>query len=270
MDRQPEIREARGVGRDDENARGDPLQDLHLPYDDGTAPDEEPALVLTAESSGLTAREDGGGDSRVGHGRIMTEARVGRLLPACLHQAILDVLPQRIDYYEEWLRPDGLRDGTIGLAPISAVLGFLRTEGASYGRVMSRAGVLAADWTVDSLPALQSRVTQALPRWLRARAAGRVATRIVHDVLTTSAASVRVKRGQVRFDVKDSLFCAVRERQALPLCAFYSAVAGQTFDRFGLQSRAHIERCRAVEGGSCVILLDLSAASTAVDSAKAA
>lgn len=200
----------------------------------------------------------------------MTEARVGRLLPACLHQAILDVLPQRIDYYEAWLRPGGLRDGTIGLAPITAVLGFLRIEGDSYGRVMSRAGVLAADWTVDSLPAFQSRVTQALPRWLRARAAGRVASGIVRDVLNTSAASVRVKRGQVRFDVKASLFCAVRERQALPLCAFYSAVAAQTLDRFGLRSRARIDQCRAVAGGSCVILLDLAAASTVVDPARAA
>jgi len=200
----------------------------------------------------------------------MTEARVGRLLPACLHQAILDVLPQRIDYYEEWLRPDGLRDGTIGLAPVTAVVGFLRTEGEAYGRVMSRAGALAADWTVDSMPAFRSRVTKALPRWLRARAAGRVASHIVQDVLTTSAASVRVRRGQVRFDVKDSLFCAVRERQALPLCAFYSAVAAQTLSRFGLRSRARIDQCRAVTGGSCVILLDLSAASTAVDSAKAA
>jgi hypothetical protein len=246
------------------------LQDLHLPYDDGAAPDDEPALVSTAEAAGSTARQDGGGDSRVGHGRIMTEARVGRLLPACLHQAILDVLPQRIDYYEEWLRPDGLRDGTIGLAPITAVVGFLRTEGESYGRVMSRAGALAADWTVDSLPPYQTRVAQALPRWLRARAAGRIAKRIVGDILSTSAASVRVRRRQVRFDVKESAFCGVRERQALPLCAFYSAVAAQTLDRFGLRSRARIQECRAVSGASCVILLDLAAASSAVDPARAA
>ena len=49
----------------------------------------------------------------------MTEARIGRLLPACLHQAISDVLPERLEYYEEWLSPDGLRDGSIGLAPVT-------------------------------------------------------------------------------------------------------------------------------------------------------
>ena len=63
------------------------------------------------------------------HGHIMTEGHLGRLLPACLHQAIADVLPQRLEFYEEWLDPVGLRDGSIGLAPISAVIGFLRTEG---------------------------------------------------------------------------------------------------------------------------------------------
>ena len=42
---------------------------------------------------------------------MMTETHLGRLLPACLHQAISDVMPSRLEYYEEWLSPDGLRDG---------------------------------------------------------------------------------------------------------------------------------------------------------------
>ena len=37
----------------------------------------------------------------------MTEAQLGRLLAACLHQAIADVLPQRLEFYEEWLDPRG-------------------------------------------------------------------------------------------------------------------------------------------------------------------
>ena len=81
----------------------------------------------------------------------MTEARVGRLLAACLHQAILDDLPQRIEFYEHWLHSEGLRDGNIGLSPMIAVLGFLRTEGDAYDLVASRAGQLAAEWTVTSL-----------------------------------------------------------------------------------------------------------------------
>lgn len=200
----------------------------------------------------------------------MTEARVGRLLGACLHQGILDELPERLDYYEVWLRPDALRDG-VGLAPITAVLGFLRTErDGGHDRVMARAGRLAADWTIDSLPAVRVRVVRALPRWVRARAAARVASAIVRDVLSTSRASTRVRRSQVQLSVTESLFCTVREPQAVPLCAFYSAVAARSFERFGLASEDRIDRCRAVAGGACVIRLDLHAAVRAADPARAA
>ena len=195
---------------------------------------------------------------------------MGRLLAACLHQAILDELPQRLDYYEEWLRPDALRDG-LSLAPITAVLGFLRTErNGGHDRVMARAGSLAADWTIDSLSAMRVRTIRMLPRWMRARAAARIASAIVRDVLSTSRASARVRRSHVRLDVTESLFCSVREPQPVPLCAFYSAVAARAFERFGLSSRGRIEGCRAVAGGSCVIHLDFLSAAQAVDSARAA
>jgi len=200
----------------------------------------------------------------------MTEAHVGRLLAACLHEAILDELPQRLDYYETWLRPDALRDG-VGLGPITAVVGFLRTEReGGHDRVMARAGRLAADWTIDSLPAVRVRVVRALPRWFRARAAARVASAIVRDVLSTSRASTRVRRWRVELRVTESLFCVVREPQTVPLCAFYSAVAARSFERFGLSSEDRIDRCRAVASGPCVIVLDLHAAVRVADPARAA
>jgi hypothetical protein len=200
----------------------------------------------------------------------MTEARVGRLLAACLHQAISDVLPQRLDFYEEWLNPDGLRDGNIGLAPLTAVIGFLRTEGQDYGRVVARAGTLAAEWTVLSLPSVTRRIQTSLPRPFRTRAATRVAATIIRDVLSTTAVKARVRRDRVRLDVRSSLFCTVRERQALPLCGFYAAVAVETLKRFNLASRAAIEECRAVSGGSCVLTLKLVDAGQAIDPALAA
>jgi hypothetical protein len=271
MDGQSEVGEARAVVRHYEDVCSDPLQDLDLPYDDGAAPDDETALVPTAESACGSACQDGGGYGSEGHDRIMTEARVGRLLAACLHQGIFDELPQRLEYYEAWLGPDALRDG-LGLAPITAVLGFLRTErDGAHDRVMSRAGSLAADWTIDSLPAVRLRVMNILPRWFRARAAARVASAIVRDVLSTSRASTRVRRAQMQLNVTESLFCSVREPQTVPLCAFYSAVAARAFERFGLSSRGRIEECRAVKGRSCVIHVDfLSAAHVAADSARAA
>src|SRR5918992_1431230 len=63
----------------------------------------------------------------------MVDAGIGRLLIASLHQGIADIIPARLPFYENWLTPPGLRDGKFGLAPLHAVLSFLRLEGrASY------------------------------------------------------------------------------------------------------------------------------------------
>jgi hypothetical protein len=41
------------------------------------------------------------------------DARIGRVLVASLHQSIGDVLPDRLEFYENWLTVPGLREGTI-------------------------------------------------------------------------------------------------------------------------------------------------------------
>lgn len=200
----------------------------------------------------------------------MTEGRVGRLLAPCLHQAILDRLPQRLDFYEHWLHSEGLRDGSIGLSPMIAVLGFLRTEGEAYDHVVSRAGQLAAEWTVTSLSSFERRAIAWLPRPLRARAALRVAARIVESICSSSKASSRVRRREARFSVKSSLFCDVREHQAAPLCGFYRAVAVGTLNALGVPAVGRVERCHAVNGDVCLITLDLFGAEAAADPAMAA
>ena len=87
--------------------------------------------------------------ARGGSSAAMSEPRIGRVLVASLHQAIADLLPTRLEFYENWLNVSGLREGTIGLAPLSAVLSFLRTEGQAYDLITTRAGEYAADWTVN-------------------------------------------------------------------------------------------------------------------------
>src|SRR5213078_432418 len=82
----------------------------------------------------------------------MIEAGIGRLLVASLHQGIADLLPTRLEFYEAWLNPAGLRDGKIGLAPLAAVLSFLRQEGEPYRLIAGRAGEYTAEWTVADLP----------------------------------------------------------------------------------------------------------------------
>ena len=202
---------------------------------------------------------------------IMTDARIGRLLTACLHQAISDLSPERLDFYEEWLRSDALRGRGrgLGLAPMTAVLGFLRLE-VAYGQIVERAGQLAAEWTIAAMPPLQRRIIARLPRRWRARAALRVAARIVRDVCSGSRASTRVRRADARLDVRDSIFCTVREAPASPLCGFYVAAVTSTLGAFKLPVRARIERCRAMQGASCVIALDLSEAPLVADPALAA
>lgn len=200
----------------------------------------------------------------------MTEPGVGRLLPACLHQAITDELPDRLEFYEEWLTPEGLRDGSIGLAPVTGVLGFLRTEGDVYHRVMKRAGQLAGEWTVASLGSMHRQGVAWLPRAIRARAALRVAGAIVQNVGHASRASSRVRGNQAKVQVDASVFCAVREAQPAPLCGFYLASSVAVLGAFGIVASGRLEQCRASGGSTCVIELSFSDASRASDPAIAA
>jgi len=200
----------------------------------------------------------------------MTDARIGRLVAACLHEAISQTLPERLEFYEHWLSSEGLRDGTIGAAPIAAVIGFLRTEGESYDAVMKRAGEYAAAWTIASLAPVRRRAIAWLPRGLRARAALKVAAGIVRGVSSTSRASTRVRGNRANVEVASSLFCSVRAAATGPLCAFYLAVALETLRQFGFAAAGRVERCHAVEGKTCLVTLDLSAADSVAEPAMAA
>ncbi|MEZ5317616.1 MAG: hypothetical protein R2752_09475 [Vicinamibacterales bacterium] len=200
----------------------------------------------------------------------MTEARIGRVVAACLDQAIADELPLRRDFYEHWLRSETLRDGAIGQAPLTAVLGFLRTEGEGCGRVMARAGTLAASWSLDSKSAGRLRLLRWLPRPLRLRAAMRLLRGVVRETSGASRATARIRRQEARIEVADSLFCASRERPPSPLCAFYLAAAVEVLRRLGFAAEGRVERCHAIERGACVLTLQLTAAAVAPDPAMAA
>src|SRR6185295_10835918 len=138
----------------------------------------------------------------------------------------------------------------IGLAPLSAVLSFLRSEGDAYGLITARAGDYAADWTVTSLPALERRLIRALPTSLRLRAALRVTRMLVRATYPGSRAIVHLKRGTASVDLRGSLFCEVREASVLPLCGFYAAAIVRVLHLFALRADAHVSECRAATGSS--------------------
>ena len=119
----------------------------------------------------------------------MREAGIGRVLVASLHQAIADLLPTRLGFYENWLNAEGLREGTIGLAPLFAVLSFLRQEGDEYNRITARAGEYAAEWTAVSMSPVHRALVKAAPAWLRSRLLLRMATRPSRASSTRATAS---------------------------------------------------------------------------------
>ncbi|MGE5244631.1 MAG: hypothetical protein ACM3SQ_10435 [Betaproteobacteria bacterium] len=185
----------------------------------------------------------------------MREAGVGRVLVASLHQGISDILPTRLDFYENWLNSEGLREGTIGLAPLHAVLSFLRQEGEAYQLIVTRAGEYAAEWTVASLPAVRRGMLRTAPTWLRARLLMGLARRLVRNSYQGSRAIVRLRRGTARIDVRASIFCTVREPAAAPLCGYYVAAFAKLMELFNLRSSTEVLACRGTGESTCLIKL---------------
>ena len=183
----------------------------------------------------------------------MSDPGVGRVLVASLHQAIADVLPMRLSFYENWLDAEGLREGTIGLAPLYAVLSFLRQEGAAYDRITTRAGEYAAEWTVQSLRPLRRTLIRVTPARLRSRMLMRVARDLVRDTYQGSRAIFRIRRGLARIDVRASVFCTVREPVGHPLCGFYAAAFTRLMQMFELGATTKVMACRGTGESSCIL-----------------
>ena len=187
----------------------------------------------------------------------MREAGIGRVLVASLHQGIADILPTRLTFYENWLNAEGLREGTIGLAPLYAVLSFLRQEGEAYQIITTRAGEYAAEWTVASMSPFQRSVIRATPAWLRGRLLLRLARALVRDSYQGSRVISRLRRGTARVDLRASIFCTVREPVLHPLCGFYAAAFTRLLALFSLEAQTEVVACRGTGKPTCVLQIAL-------------
>jgi bacteriochlorophyll 4-vinyl reductase len=183
----------------------------------------------------------------------MREAGIGRVLVASLHQGIADILPNRLAFYENWLNAQGLREGTIGVAPLLAVLSFLRQEGEAYYMITARAGEYAAEWTVQSMPPIQRGLIKTAPVWLRGRLLLRLASRLVRSSYQGSRAVSRLRRGTASINVRASIFCTVREPVLQPLCGFYAAAFTRLLALFNLGGRTEVVTCRGTGEPMCVL-----------------
>jgi hypothetical protein len=154
----------------------------------------------------------------------MVDAGIGRLLISSLHQGIADISPTRLEFYENWLSPAGMRDGRIGLAPLGAVLSFLHREvPPANAQIVSRAGRYAADWTFEELTALRRWYIRRLPTGLRARAALGLGKRLILATVRESKVKTRIHGSTADIDINSALFDQLRDPATIPMRAFYAS-----------------------------------------------
>ena len=154
----------------------------------------------------------------------MVDAGIGRLLIASLHQGIADVSPTRLDFYENWLSPTGLRDGRMGLAPLGAVLSFLQREEPPADRVIPvHAGVCAATWAYDGMSTFRKSLVKRLPLGLRTRAALGLGRALVGETISRSKIVVRLQQGRGTVEIRSPLFEYLREPSAMPMRLYYAS-----------------------------------------------
>jgi hypothetical protein len=159
----------------------------------------------------------------------------------------------RLEFYENWLNPRGMRSGRIGPASLAAVLSFLRQEGEPYTLVTQCAGEYAARWTYDGLSGVQRSMIGALPVALRAHVAMHLARKVVQHSYHGSHAVSRLRCGEGTLTLRRSIFCVVREPFEWPLCGFYSAALSKLLTFMNVNGSAKIGSCQGVGDAACVI-----------------
>lgn len=183
----------------------------------------------------------------------MTDDGIGRILVASLHQSIGDCLPTRLEYYEHWLTPMGLKDNRAGRAPLGAVLSFLRQEGqAVYDEVMAGAGRHSAEWHYQGSGRTQ-RLLRLLPYRLRARLALRRSRRLLQSAFAPARITVAVRRGVGTVSVAGAIFCALRETWPWPTCGYFAAAIARYLALQGVVADVRVTGCQAVGDGACTL-----------------
>ena len=199
---------------------------------------------------------------------MQDDATVRRVLLASLHQAIGEVLPARLGFYERWLNPSG-PDVTLGVASFMAMLTFLHQEGEAFELISSRAGHLAAVRSFQELPSLKRAYLRLLPRRARARKAIGLLAQILPSLYPETRVDTTRRRSTVFVGVDGSPFCAVRGSADPPSCSFYSSTITTFLQLLNLGPSVRVSRCRSTGVKSCllVVLPDQARSVAAAESA---
>jgi hypothetical protein len=154
----------------------------------------------------------------------MNDPGIGRLLISSLHQGISDVAPTRLEFYENWLSPTGMRDGRIGLAPLGAVLSFLHREEAPINsQIAECAGRCAADWTFAGVSSLGRWCLHRLPSMMRVRTALFLVRRLVRGTIRQSRVTARVSGAAGVIEIRSAALEQLREPASMPMLGYYAA-----------------------------------------------
>jgi hypothetical protein len=147
------------------------------------------------------------------------------------------------------------------------VLSFLRQEGDAYRIITMRAGEYAAEWTVESMPAVRRGMIKSAPVWLRTRMLMRLVRQLVRDTYQGSRAIARLRRGTASIDLRASVFCSVREPVRAPLCDFYAAAVTKLLGMFDVPAQTEVISCRGTGEASCVLKVMTDAAAETAEPA---
>lgn len=187
----------------------------------------------------------------------MTDDGIGRLLVVSLHQSISEVLPARLDYYEHWLSPMGLREGRGGLAPLGAVLSFLRQEGQpAYAAVMQAAGRASAEW--HHAERGRGRSLPWAPRTWRRRAALKQVKPLLTAAYQSHVVSTDIGRGGGTVAIGHCIFCTLRDPWPWPTCTYVAAAVGRHLELLGHEATVRITACLAEGAPRCTLSVDFT------------
>ncbi len=183
----------------------------------------------------------------------MNDDGIGRILVASLHQSIGEALPMRLEYYEHWLSPMGLKDGRAGRAPLGAVLSFLRQEGQdAYDQVMTGAGRHSAQWHHQQ-HARSVALLRRLPHRVRTRLALGQCRRLLRAAFAPAVVTVSMHGGVGIVAVTGAVFCALRETWPWPTCRYFVAAIEQHLALQGLGAEVRITGCQGAGDAACTL-----------------
>lgn len=198
----------------------------------------------------------------------MTEARIGRVVVAALHEALATQIPLRLEFYESYLRPMGMRAGTIGAASFHAALSFLRREPGAYEPVVRQAGELAARWSYDETPALRRALSARMPDGSRLRSAMRLTSTLVNGTQRGASGRIAGTRRARRLVITGSPFCDLRQPVPVPMCGFYVAALEVFLHLLDVPATVEVAGCQGMGHDHCEYALITGARASVPDESR--